>query len=310
MYSATAPAKIILCGEHAVVYNEPAIAVPVSSLRAEATIQETGQSFQLIAHDFNDKKLTLQDDDPLIQAVRLTLSHLQQDVPDATLTVQSAIPPASGLGSGAAVSAAIVRALLSYFDATLPLDTINSIVYEIEKIHHGTPSGIDNTTVVYEKPVYFIRGQQPRTIETSSAIQLVIADTGQAALTRPTVEDVRHLYTNQPEQTRPVIQRIGELTRQAQSALKQADCQLLGQLMTENHQLLRHLTVSSSQLDGLVNVAVKNGAAGAKLSGGGRGGNMIALVTDNTIDKVMNALRQAGAVRVFSTAIQPEHVTD
>jgi mevalonate kinase len=305
MHSATAPAKLILLGEHAVVYGQPAIAVPVSSLRAEATIDTTGQPFQIIARDFDNRTLHLNDDDPLAVAARLTLEHIEAETPEATLTVQSGIPPASGLGSGAAVSAAIVRVLAAFFGVTLSSETINRIVYEVEKLHHGTPSGIDNTTVVYEQPVYFVKGQAPQPMTIREPVHLVVADTGKAALTKLAVADVRQLYTQQPDITKPLIERIGDLTDQARTALKTADFSTLGQFMTENHYLLRQLTVSSPELDNLVQVAVEHGAAGAKLSGGGRGGNMIALVTSETRETVMQALRQAGATHVFSTTVDP-----
>ncbi len=305
MHSATAPAKIILFGEHAVVYGQPAIAVPVSSLRATATITVTDEPFQIIARDFDNRTLHLNDDDPLTITARLTLDAIQKKAPQVSLIVQSAIPPASGLGSGAAVSAAIVRVLLAFFDTALPAEVINEIVYEVEKLHHGTPSGIDNTTVVNEQPVYFVCGQAPQPISVGQPVHLVVADTGKAALTKPAVADVRTLYTQQPGMTKPLIQRIGDLTNQARNALNSTDSATLGQLMTDNHQLLQQLTVSSAELDTLVEAALEHGAAGAKLSGGGRGGNMIALVTDTTQAAVMQGLRQAGAKHVFATTVEP-----
>lgn len=297
----SASAKIILFGEHAVVYGEPAIAVPVSSLRAYAEVTEN-TPFQIIARDLNDKIITFDGEDPLAQVVRITLEALNMPIPDISIAVRSDIPIASGLGSGAAISTAITRALLDYFEMVLPLDAINEIVYEVEKFHHGTPSGIDNTVIVYEQSVYFVREQAIEMIENSKPLQIIVADTGKVALTRDSVGDVARLY-EESDETKDIIHEIGIIARNAREAMQSGDLQKLGSLMLENHALLQKITVSSPELDKLVDVAMSAGAMGAKLSGGGRGGNMITLVDENTSKQVQNALKKAGAVRVFETTV-------
>ena len=182
-------------------------------------------------------------------------------------------------------------------------EVLNGLVYDIERIHHGTPSGIDNTVIVYEKPVYFIRDQTPQTFEVNRPMRFLIADTGRTALTRESVGDVRRLVEANPSQIQPVLDAIGYGVDLARVALAQGDSALLGELMVKNHQLLQTLTVSSPELDHLVMAALGAGAVGAKLSGGGRGGNMIALVTSETEQAVGMALTDAGAVRVISTTV-------
>ena len=300
----SASAKIILFGEHAVVYGEPAIAVPVSSLRAYAEIEAENTAFQIIARDLDNKVIAFDGDDPLMQVVRLTLEYLNVPNPDISIAVRSDIPIASGLGSGAAISTAIIRVLLDYFGIKLPQEAINEIVYEVEKFHHGTPSGIDNTVIVYEQSVYFVRGNSIETIKNQTPLQVIIADTGKVALTRDSVADVRRLYEGEPDMTKVFIRDIGELVKQAQDAMQSGDLAKIGELMTENHQLLKKITVSSPELDNLVNAALSAGAKGAKLSGGGRGGNMIALVDDRTSQAVSQALLDAGAVRVIQTIVE------
>lgn len=297
-----ASAKIILFGEHAVVYGEPAIAVPVSSLQAYAEIRES-PSFQIIARDLNDKSIAFDGDDPLAQVVRLTFDSLNVPIPDISIAVRSDIPIGSGLGSGAAIATAIIRALLKYFDIQLSRALINELVFEVEKIHHGTPSGIDNTVIVYEQSVYFVREKPIEMIKNRSPLQVIVADTGKVALTRDSVGDVRRLYEDEPDITKPLIQQIGNLVRDAKDAMQSGDLQKIGDLMLENHCLLQELTVSSPELDMLVDTAMLAGAMGAKLSGGGRGGNMIALVDENTSEQVQDALKQAGAMRVFETIV-------
>ena len=300
----SASAKIILFGEHAVVYGQPAIAIPVNAIRAYAEVEATDTPFQIVARDLDNQIITFDGDNPLSQVVRLTLETLNQPIPDISIAVRSDIPIASGLGSGAAISTAIIRELVHYFGGSLALESINDIVYEVEKIHHGTPSGIDNTVIVYEKPVYFVRDFPIETINNHMPLKIVIADTGKAALTRYSVGDVRKLYENNPQKTKPTIEKIGQLTQEARNAMQMGDTDELGRLMTENHALLRDLTVSSPELDVLVDNALANGALGAKLSGGGRGGNMIALVTDESSKQVIKALKNAGAVRIIETILE------
>lgn len=300
----SAPAKIILFGEHAVVYGQLAIAVPVVTLRAYAEIEAINTPFQIIARDLDNRVITFDGDNPLAQAVRLTLEKLNQPIPDIKLVVRSTIPIASGLGSGAAISTAIVRELVQYFKATLSLEEINDIVYDVEKIHHGTPSGIDNTVIVYEQAVYFVRDKPIKTIENRNPLQIIIADTGKVALTKHSVGDVRKLYDTDRQTIEPIIQKIGIIAQEAHKAMQAGDVHKLGNLMTQNHSLLQELTVSSPELDALVDTALENGALGAKLSGGGRGGNMIALVTAENCEKISQALSNAGAVHVYETTVE------
>lgn len=304
----SAPAKVILFGEHAVVYHQPAIAVPVSSLRAQATVlqsQKTG--LQIEALDLNEViPVDIESeivDNALIQMARLVLNNLNIPIPDLTIKLQSTIPMASGLGSGAAVSTALSRALIAGAGKTITEETLNNLIFEVEKIHHGTPSGIDNTVIVYEKPVYFVRGQPIEVLPIAQPFTLVIADTGHAALTHVAVGDVRELRDAHPETTQPVIDAIGAISKQAKDAITSGDIEKLGPLMNENHMLLQKLTVSSDALDTLVNTAMKAGALGAKLSGGGRGGNMIALTSPEKTSDIESALKEAGAVRVFTTTV-------
>jgi mevalonate kinase len=301
---ASSPAKVILFGEHAVVYGQPAIAVPVSALRAYATIEETNTEFRILARDLNEKQISFEIDDPLAQVVRLTLERIAKPIPEISIAVKSDIPIASGLGSGAAISTAIIRALLEYYNLSLPNEAINEIVYEVEKVHHGTPSGIDNTVIVYEQAVYFVREKTLETISNAKPLSLLVADTGQAALTKVAVGDLRKLYEADRKVIKPLLESVGKLVKIAREAMKYGDIPLLGKLMLDNHALLQKLTVSSPELDKLVDAAMNAGAIGAKLSGGGRGGNMIVLIQPETKDAITKALKAAGAVRVFETIVE------
>lgn len=311
LQAVSAPAKIILFGEHAVVYGKPAIAAPVSAVRAHATWSPNAEGVRglhVAAPDFEDALPRVIDpdavDDAIALTARLTLQALNIDAPDVTITIRSDIPIASGLGSGSAVATAMARAICAAAGRDLEPDTLNTIIFETEKIHHGTPSGIDNTVIVYEQPIYFVREQPIQPITFGFPLDLLIADTGVRASTRTAVGDVRAFYERDREHAGRLIDSIGVLVRSARYALQVGDLEQVGGLMVENHELLRELTVSSPALDQLVEAALNAGALGAKLSGGGRGGNMIALVTPENRETVANALRKAGAVRIFHTEVK------
>lgn len=305
--TASAPAKVILFGEHAVVYKQPALAVPVSSLRVTAIVTAHDR-FQMIASDIQQEitseTLETQFDNALTRMTRLVLNHFGANPPAVRIELQSQIPIASGLGSGAAVSTALGRAIALALDENLANEDLNRMVYEVEQGHHTYPSGVDNTVIVYEQPVYFIRDTTLQTFQVNHPVRLLIADTGIAAPTAAAVEDVRRLFNHAPQATQFIFDSIGNIVQRAKSALERSDIRELGQLALLNHELLQKLTVSSPALDRLVEAAVAAGAAGAKMSGGGRGGNMIAFAHQDRMQPVYDALLAAGAHRVIETTIQ------
>ncbi len=306
MIETSAPAKTILLGEHAVVYGQPAIAVPVSGLRAFASVEPNSTGLRIAAGDL-DIPVNIEAeavDHALALTARLVLKALKAVPPTVTITIRSDIPIASGLGSGAAVSTALAQALCAAVGQTLDDAALNDLIYEVEKIHHGTPSGIDNTVIVYERPVYFVRGQPIEHLTIGTSFALLIGDTGKSASTREAVAGVHDLYERDPAFVQPLLEEIGDLVQQARIAIEHGDLVTIGDLMDRNHELLRQLTVSSPELDALVEATMRVGALGAKLSGGGRGGNMIALVTPETRAQVEAALYTAGAVRVFATEVR------
>jgi mevalonate kinase len=227
------------------------------------------------------------------------------DPPPLTVHITSTIPVASGLGSGAAVAVAILRALSEFLGQPIPDERVSALAYEVEKLHHGTPSGIDNTVITYARPVYFVKGQPIETLQVGAPFTIVIGDTGLSAPTKESVGDVRKLWQADPIRWEKVFDEIKEIVRKARRAIESGDGAALGPLMDENHALLQHLTVSSPALDELTAAARRSGALGAKLSGGGRGGNMIALVRPEDADKTAAALEKAGAKRAIITTVQP-----
>ena len=307
-FRSSAPGKIILFGEHAVVYGRPAIALPVAEVRATATIEPapSGSGLMLVAADIG-KRLSLTTAspyEPLAAAARITLAHLSLREPDAILTIRSTIPIASGMGSGAAVATALVRALSSFLGQPLKLKEISQLVFEVEKIHHGTPSGVDNTVVVYEQPVIFVPGRPVDCLSVGAPIPLLIGDTGIRSSTRAVVEDVRLRWQREPARYDVLFDQIGDVVGQACHVIGAGDIAGLGPLMDGNQALLMELGVSSAKLNDLVDAARYAGALGAKLSGAGRGGSMIALVEEEFAADVEGALKDAGAESVIGTTVR------
>lgn len=312
---ATASGKVILFGEHAVVYGRPAIAVPVADVRARATLQttgsESGSGLRIVAPDL-DRDYLLADaesGDPLATIIQITLQHLGQVTPPAAiLEVTSTIPLGRGLGSGAAISTAIVRALGRFFGQTLPPAEVSDLVYEVEKLYHGTPSGIDNTVVAFEQPVYFVKGLSIRRMRVGQPFTLIVGDTGVTHPTHEVVGDLRRRWQADPERYEGYFDEIGVIARQAQIAIEHGTsvASTLGKLMNENQELLETLGVSSPELRRLIEAARQAGAGGAKLSGAGWGGNMIAVVSPQpeAIAAVNGALARAGATGVIVTEVR------
>lgn len=208
------------------------------------------------------------------------------------------------MGSGAAVSCALIRALSDYVcPNTLSLETINDLVYEVEKIHHGNPSGVDNTVITYEKPIFFRRGASLESIRVKHPVHFVIADTGIISATGTMVAGVRKRFDQDKEQYQQIFDQIEGLVEQSRKALEQGDNPSLAEAMNQNHQMLQKLEVSSFALDRLVKTAMGAGAYAAKLIGAGGGGNMIAFCAPERVKPVSQALNNSGAVRVFSFSL-------
>ncbi len=308
MSKATAPGKIILFGEHAVVYGQPALAVPVTQVQAEVRIEKNPSAgIQINAPDIklSEKLDTLVSSHPLVATVRNTLNALEAaSLSGISILIQSEIPVASGLGSGAAVSVAITRALAEYMKKPLTDEQVSALAFEIEKLHHGTPSGIDNTVVTYAKPVYFVKGETIEVLKVVQPFTIVIADTGIPTSTKESVRDVRMQHHKNPEKYETLFAMAGSIAKTARQLIEGGMPESLGPLMDENHALLRSMKVSSPELDDLVIAARNAGALGAKMSGGGRGGNMIALVPAKKAEAVARSLERVGATNTIVTKIE------
>ncbi|MDQ4075689.1 MAG: mevalonate kinase [Chloroflexota bacterium] len=312
---ASAPGKVILFGEHAVVYGRPAIAVPVTQVKARVVARPGRANRGIIIHAEDIGRHYLIDaappEEPLAYTCRRVLRRLKiEEEPDVELFLRSDIPIASGLGSGAATAAAVAKALARWLGYEFSPSQLSALVYQTEKILHGTPSGIDNTVVAYEKPVWFQRGSPIETFRVGVPIILLIADTGISSPTRHTVSSVRRTWEREPDRYEALFDQVAAVVSEARVALEEGDLRLLGGLMNENQALLEAMGVSAPQNERLAEAALRAGALGAKLSGGGRGGNNVILVRRRDQARVTEALQQAGAVRVLQSTLESAEMKD
>ncbi len=308
LVNSSAPGKIILFGEHAVVYNRPALAVPVTQVHVDVEVLDSSSRPGIWVNapgiNLNAELNSLPTDHPIASVMLKLFQSLGIfQPPPMDISITSTIPVASGLGSGAAVSVALIRALTLYLEQPLTNVQVNEIAFEVEKLHHGTPSGIDNTVITFNKPVYFIKGQPIETFKVGKPFTIVIGDTGIFAPTKESVMDVRLLWLRDTNNFEHIFNEIAQISLIARRSIESGKPELLGEFMDHNHELLKQLTVSSLELDTLVQAARSAGALGAKLSGSGRGGNMISLVEKETAESVSNALLSAGAKRTIITEI-------
>lgn len=320
-----ATGKVILMGEHAVVHHQPAIALPFSGVSVQAHIQKSrhplsincefysGVAYQMpevlksLKFAIHKSLQVIQDLRPDLAVRPTTRSYWRgEDVaigkstfaqcPYIHIEITSSIPAERGMGSSAAVAVAVVRGLFAYYHVPLTDAMLWELVQASEKIAHGNPSGIDTATTSGKSPVYFIKGNPIETMTVDMDAVLIVADTGQTGHTLEAVRAVQHLLDTDTAATHRIIAEIGTLTQQARLALEHNQPEVLGALMTENHRLLQQLDVSNNALDTLVDCALTHGALGAKVTGGGRGGCMIALAHNlEDATTISQALAQTGA---------------
>lgn len=308
--SGSAPGKIILVGEHAVVYGQPALAVPVHQVQARvvALAAPTAPTGQVLvdAPDIGLKSelKDLPADHPIAALLNALMDEMRiKAFPAVRLKITSTIPVAAGMGSGAAVSVALARAVSAFLGHPLSDEQVNRLAYRVEMIHHGTPSGIDNTVITYGVPVYFKRGEPLERLNVLEPFHLVIGHSGIQSATVDVVSDVRRCWQAEPDHYSQLFEEIGQISIQARGLIEKGQPEGLGPLMDRDHDLLTKMGVSCPELDRLVEAARSAGALGAKLSGAGRGGNMAALVREEDVPRVTEALFSAHALRVVHTTI-------
>ena len=309
-----------MTGEHAVVYGAAAVVIAID-LRARTKIQaKSDLSFTFYLKDYNIQE-TISDISqrpknseitPIWQIVRTMYKkyHLKNGL---NIEVWSDIPIGVGLGSSAAISVATAIALDNIHDLKLGLDEISSLAYEGEKITHGTPSGIDNSISTYGGAILFRKGKISR-IEHLHNIPLLIVNSGISRSTKVQVEKVEKLYESHHSIIKHIFKAIDAISLETETNLRYISLKMLGRLLNYNQHLLQVLGVSRKELDDLVELLLANGALGAKLTGAGGGGCVIALFNSVNLKKSCISALKSKNVECYDTVLSeygviPEYIS-
>jgi mevalonate kinase len=305
--------KVILFGEHFVVHGVPGIVSAIDSA-TDAEVTQTGKELvfrdeRKAAKGYAEKKRLQQ-----IESVERMLKtmRLNPKLP-LTIWIGGTLPGFSGLGASAASSVAIARAIAEELSLKLTDEQVNKTAYEAEKAYAGNPSGIDNTAATYGGLMWFKKNMvgAPDQVERLSIrmpVEIVIGSTGKVANTKAMVAGVAERKNKNPAKYGEIFEQVENLAIAGRKALQSYDLKKVGELMNENHRLLQEIEVSSRELDMLVGIARKSGAFGAKLTGGGGGGCMVALTPSKELqEKVASAIEKEG-FEVLRTKIGVEKI--
>ena len=324
---ATAPAKVILTGEHFVVHGQPALAAaidiyskvtvrsnipniieissPALGIKSKFSIKELGKKSNRIC---NDELI-----EPLKHIIEKILRIAGQIDCGLKIQIDSKIPVGVGLGSSASTAVSTTLAVARYLNLELKKNDIFEIASIQEKLIHKKPSGIDCTTATYGGVIFFQIGKNSEYLKPNDSVNIVIGDTQSKRSTGDLVTKVTQRVTLGDGEIRRISESAGKLTIEAVKSYKEGEFDNLGKLMNENHKFLQKIGVSTVQLDRLVNVAKQAGALGAKLTGAGGGGCMISICRPEDKRKVANAIENAGGrsyiVSIDSTGVKSENLS-
>lgn len=293
----TAIGKVILIGEHSVVYGKPAIAVPFHAAKVKTTIygRKGPVGIDCFYHKgpLTDAPRVI---DGLTQVIKGIVHSFSEELEDFSISIESTIPPERGMGSSAAVAIATIRGLYDFFGRMLTHEELLKWANMSEKIVHGNPSGIDAAVISREKTLFYIKGEPFMPFEFNLNAYLIVGDTGRKGKTKDAVEGVRKYVETNPRKGKYYIEELGRIAMEAKDSIESNDPERLGRLMTEAHIILDRLGVSDDGVNALVSKALDRGALGAKLTGGGKGGCMIALASNKEeADNISKSLLDSGA---------------
>jgi len=286
--------KVILFNEHFVVYGIPAIASAIDRKTVAEVKRCEGEGF--ILHDNREATPGYKEDKAEQQRESIERIKKAMGITDCIeIWLHGDLRAASGVGASAASCAAIARAIADEFSLSFSDEEINNFAYEGEKAYHGNPSGIDNTCATFGGLVWFVKGKGMERLSPPQPVEIVMGDTGKVANTKKAVEGVKERREKYRERYDEIFKEAEKLAHEARDVLLRGDWEKVGELMNRNHKLLQEIEVSSPELDHLVEVAIENGAYGAKMTGGGLGGYMVALTPGKELqEKVARAIEKEG----------------
>ena len=311
--TSSAPGKVILIGEHFVVEREPAIALAIDK-RVYVTVRKGVKGVRIHSSCYEGEvDLDLNEVEGVKGYFRAIFNSLAEyrEIPPLEITIRSEIPPRYGMGSSAATAVALTRAVAAFLGMELDKEEIAKIAYEAERMVHGSPSGIDNTVSTYGGAIIFRRGEGFLRLNVDfSPVALLVAYSGVPKCTKDLVSKVKELKGRYPTIFEPLYHTAGRLAIEAARALEKGDFTAVGELMNINQGLLSALGVSTLRLETLVHKFREAGALGAKLTGAGGGGCVLALVPRERVEKVLMAIKPysewIAQVEVCETGVKVE----
>ena len=298
--------KVILFGEHFVVYGLPGIASAVG-LATDATVEKsealTVKDERKGTEGYSESKKAHQ-----LESFELMFNKMGLSEKNFDIWLGGELPTMSGIGASAASCVAIARAVSDEMNLNYSNEQINKTAYEMEKAFAGNPSGIDNTVATFGGLLWFEKNLEggPNKIErlqVPQPVEIVMGNSGVVANTKAMVEGVAERRGKEPEKYAASFKQFEDLVFKAREALEKGDLQTVGRLMDENHKLLQEIEVSCKELDELVAIAKENGAFGAKVTGGGGGGSMVALTPGKELQEKVASAMEARGFKVLRTII-------
>jgi mevalonate kinase len=300
--------KVILFGEHFVVYGLPGIASAVGD-RTIAKIEKSDR-FELADKRPATDGYKIEKKGEMNRSMKLILDFMKIDVEKnpVKITLSGNLFCTSGIGASAAMATSIARAFSEYFNLGLDDNQINRISYEGEKGSAGTPSGIDNTCATFGGLLWFEKNMEGgenkiELIKIKRPIEIVLGNTGLSSVTSEVVADVRKAKEENPKKYEKIFRGYGRLVKEAREALGNFNLEKLGKLMDGNNGLLKEMSLSCREAEEIIRIAKENGALGAKMTGTCRGGYVIVLTPGKELQEKVAKAIEAKGYKVLRTTI-------
>ena len=311
----SAPGKVILFGEHSVVYGYPAIASAIG-LRAKCSINKTSleQNTISVPNIIPNRRFRIGNEVPdVLKSLEFILNHILTKTKkqiNLEMEILSDLPVSAGLGSSAAVSVSVAASLFSILGIEYTLENVNEVAFNAEKIIHGTPSGIDNTISTFGGSIIFEKSNIKQIPINLHSSHFIIVNSLVPRNTKDLVNSLRTRYNKNSKKYSQFFEEIGEIVKESQKSLKNGDLERIGYLMNKNHILLEKLGVGNKHIEKIVSILNNQKAIGCKLTGAGGGGCVISLFEKReNINNVIEILQQEG-FSAFITDISTQGIRD